>query len=244
MRSQSLVYLTLGALLVGASPAAEAAPPPPPSPAGADDPDAGDLEGPPDSPPPPSIAAGPAPADEVPEYEDPLVEALAPVKGGLTSDDVARHALKSAPTIGVRTAELQQAAARVDQTMVNFLPQLKGTASYTRLSKVNVDLGGGGSIVGAANAGPLLVAPCPGGAGQCVVDSMGTPVGAAPFAFNFPLNSYSLQAQLSVPLSDYVLSLVPARRSSNASKEAARLAREAEIVKVEVDARLAYYNWL
>ncbi|MEZ4383828.1 MAG: TolC family protein [Nannocystaceae bacterium] len=246
MHRPSLVFLTLGALLVGARPTAAAAPPPPPSPtADADDLDAAaegaDL---PSGPPAPSIDAGPAPGDEVLEYEDPLIEALTPVKGGLTSDDVARNALQSAPSVGVRTAELQQAAARVDQTMVNFLPQLKGSAGYTRLSKVNVDLGGGGAIVGAANAGPLLVAPCPGGAGQCVVDSAGTPVGAAPFAFNFPLNSYSLQAQLSVPLSDYVLSLLPARRGSAASKEAARLAREAEIIKVEVDARLAYYNWL
>ncbi|MCA9638737.1 MAG: TolC family protein, partial [Myxococcales bacterium] len=191
-------------------------------------------------PPPPAAAEGP---DE-PVYEDPLVVALTPVAGGLTSDEVAKDALRSAPSIGLRTAELQQAAARVDKTMVASLPSLTGTASYTRLSKVNVDLGGGGSIVGAMNPGPLVVAPCPGGVGQCVVDSGGVPVGAAPFAFSFPLNSFSLQAQLAIPISDYILSMVPAWRSSKATKEAVRLAREAEIIKVEVDARLAYYNWL
>ncbi|MCB9704071.1 MAG: TolC family protein [Myxococcales bacterium] len=191
-------------------------------------------------PPPPAAAEGP---DE-PVYEDPLVVALTPVAGGLTSDEVAKDALRSAPSIGLRTAELQQAAARVDKTMVAYLPSLTGTASYTRLSKVNVDLGGGGSIVGAMNPGPLVVAPCPGGVGQCVVDSGGVPVGAAPFAFSFPLNSFSLQAQLAIPISDYILSMVPAWRSSKATKEAVRLAREAEIIKVEVDARLAYYNWL
>jgi outer membrane protein len=190
----------------------------------------------------PAPLAAPAAAPEA--FTDPLILALTPAPGGLTADDVARYALRSAPSIGVRTAELQQAAARVDLTMINYLPQLQGAAAYSRLSKVNVDFGGGGSSVGTANAGPLVIGTCPGGQGQCVLDSMGVPAIAAPFAFVFPLNSYSLSAALSVPLSDYILSLVPARRSSQAGVEAARLARAAEVIKVEADARIAYYNWL
>lgn len=237
----SVVLVSLGALLFAApakdpKPAADAAADRAAD-ASADPADVGEPEGP-----PPPVVTAPAPIDET-EYEDPLLDALAPVSGGLKADDVARNALRAAPSIGVYTAELQQAAARVDQTMINFLPQLQGSASYSRLSKVNSSLGGG-ALVGAQNAGPVAIGPCPGGAGQCVVDSAGVPIGAAPFAFTFPLNSYSLQAQLSIPLSDYVLSLTPARRSSKATKEAARLAREAEIIKVEVDARMAYYNWL
>ncbi|MEZ4448908.1 MAG: TolC family protein [Nannocystaceae bacterium] len=187
----------------------------------------------------PSATEGPSP-----DYVDPLVVALTPVKGGLTADEVARHALKSAPTIGVRSAELQQAAARVDMTMVGYLPTLQAAFSYTRNNKVDVNLGGGGSLVGAATPGPLTVGPCPGGQGTCVVDSAGIPVGAASLAFSYPIHFFSLSSSLSVPISDYILSLVPARRSSKASVEAARLAREAEIIKVEADARIAYYNWL
>ncbi|MFY0536441.1 hypothetical protein [Nannocystis pusilla] len=59
-----------------------------------------------------------------------------------------------------------------------------------------------------------------------------------------PLNSYSLSANLSVPISDYILSLAPARKGTLAARESAVFARDAERVKVQTDARLAYYNWL
>lgn len=74
---------------------------------------------------------------------------------------------------------------------------------------------------------------------------MGQPlVITPPFKIQIPLNSYSLSANISVPISDYILSLAPARRGTLAARESAVLARDAERIKVQTDAKLAYYNWL
>lgn len=182
-------------------------------------------------------------------YEDPLVQALTPVRGGLTAEEVAQKAILHSPSIGIKEAEITKAAAQLDQTIISYVPLIKGTASYTRLSPARADFGdiASGAAVGASTEGPLTVGPCPGGMGQCVLDASGTQVVAVQqtgFDFEFPLNSFSLQASLSIPLSDYVLSLLPARKGLIANKEATKLARDAEVVNVETDARIAYYNWL
>ncbi len=189
---------------------------------------------------------------EVDDHINPIVEALKPVANGLTAEEVARRAVLNSPEVGIKQAEIAKAAAQLDQTMIQFFPIVSGTASYSRLSPADIDFdfGSDGAQVGAMNEGPLLVGPCPQDpAAQCVVDSMGVPVGAvavdnSAFMIEVPLNSWSLQAKLAVPISDYVLSLLPARRGSIAQKEAAQLAHNAEIVKVETDARLAYYDWV
>ena len=184
----------------------------------------------------------------------PLGKGIAPVAGGLTGDQVAERAIDAAPSIGIRQMAIERAAARVDQTLVSFLPQISGKAGYTRLSKAAINFGSGAGL-GAANgppagqdAAPVLVGPCPpeaGGVGQCVLDPMGSPVVVTPpFKIDIPLNSFSLQAQLAIPISDYILSLSPARRGPLAARESAELARDAERIKVETDARLAYFNWL
>jgi len=80
--------------------------------------------------------------------------------------------------------------------------------------------------------------------GDCVVDSQGQPVGAAAFELENPLNQFSLLASLSVPLSDYALRLISARKASQAGMRAAKRAREAERFKVQTDAKTTYYNWL
>ncbi len=202
---------------------------------------------------------GPAPADiepepEVAEFENPLTAAFTPVAGGLTADQIASKAKDSSPDVAIAEADIQKAAAQLDQTMINFIPQVTLSAGYTRLSYAEANFGGddsqeGGFIVGAATEGPIVVGPCPGGMGQCVVDSAGIPVGAAPFdtsafSFEIPLNSFSLEAKLAVPISDYILSLTPARRGSIATRKASELAYQASVIKAQTDARLAYYNWL
>jgi len=181
----------------------------------------------------------------------PLGKGIAPVAGGLTGDQVAERAIDAAPSIGIQQMAIERAAARVDQTLVSFLPQISGKASYTRLSKAAINFGSGASL-GAATGPtdgsafqPVVVGPCPGGVGQCVLDPGGVPVGVTPpFKIDIPLNSFSLQAQLAIPISDYILSLSPARRGPIAARESAELARDAERIKVETDARLAYFNWL
>lgn len=191
---------------------------------------------------------GPEPAAEPPEYDDPVQAAMMPNQGGLTSDQVAARAVENSYAVKAREAQLKAAAAGLDQTMIQFLPQVKATASYTRLSKTNVAFGSG-AIVGAANPGLIVAAPCDPALGvpplaQCIYDQEGELVGAAETDFENPLNQYSLSASLAIPFSDYILSLAPARKGSQAQMRAAEYQRDAERVKVESDARIAYYNWL
>lgn len=177
----------------------------------------------------------------------PLGKGIAPVPGGLTDEMVAERSVEVAPSVEMRALAIERAAVRLDQTIVSFLPQLNLRAGYTRLSKAAINFGGGASVV-PSGAAPtevqpyeLPVTPCADpAAGQCAQGLLITP----PFKISIPLNSYSLTAQLSVPISDYILSLTPARKGPIAARESAELARDAERIKVQTDARLAYYNWL
>lgn len=181
---------------------------------------------------------------EPPAAEDPLALPLRAHAGGLTADQVADRAVISSPQLAAKEAELVAAAAKVDQTMLAFFPQLELKASYTRLSDVNVQFGSG-ALVGAGNAGLLGVGPCPDGSGaNCVVDSMGAPVGAAAFDIPQVLNQFSTQAMLSVPISDYVFRMVQGIRAARLNRDATQMTKEAEQRKIRVDARVAYYNWL
>lgn len=210
-------------------------------------------------PPPPPVITPEGPRPQVPppptELATALKRGLAPVPGGLTSDKVAEKTVAAAPSVGIKEAAIERAAAKVDQTIVQFLPQIGGKAGYTRLSKAAINFGSGGSFVAAQNGPtgdsqftPVTVGPCdpsmPAGA-QCVLDPGGVPIGVTPpLKIAIPLNSFSLQANLSIPISDYILSLTPAKRGVKAARESAEAARDAERIKVETDARLAYYNWI
>lgn len=229
--------MMLSSLSVAAMVWLAVAPEPPPDPAPTR------TEAPTPVPQPEAAALGPS-IDALPEPSPVLEEALAPHTGGLTAETVATKAVANAPTIAAKHAELEVAAAKVDQTLVAFVPQVKLTAGYTRLSDVDVQFGSG-ALVGAGNAGLLGVGPCPGGApGQCVVDSMGAPVGAAQFNIPQVLNQFSTQAMISVPISDYVLRVFRGLSAARKSKKASEHAEAAERAKVAADARIAYYNWV
>ena len=59
-----------------------------------------------------------------------------------------------------------------------------------------------------------------------------------------PENNYALNAQLAVPLSDYILRLSDASAAASASREAAEYTMKAEERRVLTDSRVLYYNWL
>jgi outer membrane protein len=181
---------------------------------------------------------------EAPERQLTGLEALKPQPGGLTADQVATRTLASSPTLVARQAEIEAAKAKVDAAVANFLPRLTLTAMYRRVSPVDAALGG--AIVGAANAGPIVVGPCPDPAlgASCALDSAGLPIAAAEFEFPSLVNHYSLNAQLALPLSDYVLRLSNTMAATRANQRATQLQKQAETAKVASDARLAYYNWL
>ena len=76
------------------------------------------------------------------------------VVGGLTADQAARLGEARSGDVAARHAEIDAAAAAVDQALVAYFPRLSGTARYTRLSSIEAPLLG--TLVGAdAPAGPL-----------------------------------------------------------------------------------------
>lgn len=176
---------------------------------------------------------------------DPLATALAPQQGGLTPDAVAESAVKTRRSIRAKAADLRAAQAKVDQALVNFFPRVSATATFLKLSEVESAGLGGGAIVGAKNPGLLLAGPCPAGvpAPACVVDSKGELVGAAKFSFPTINHSYSLTAQIALPISDYVLRISQGYAAASHGANAAKLLLEAEKLQVAADARISFFNW-
>jgi outer membrane protein TolC len=180
--------------------------------------------------------APPAIADER------FLTALEPRQGGLRSDEVARRAEMTSPEVLAKSRAVEGAAQKVDQATQLFAPRVTLSARYVRLSPITLPTFG--SIVGAAEPGPIT-ASCGPAAGlpdnQCVVTN------AMAVSFGFPappVNMYSLQAGLVIPLSDYLLRISQNRSSSSRSLAAAQHHERATRAKVQRDARVAYFNWV
>ncbi|MEM6289853.1 MAG: TolC family protein [Myxococcota bacterium] len=191
-------------------------------------------------------AAPPAPASVAPRPLDVVDEGpsiLRPTDGGLTAARVAERALIDAPDVQLRIAELEAAAARVDQARASYVPAIDLTAQYMRLSP----LPGGsssGALVGTLNPGPLAVGACPDGTTGCVVDAQGVPALAQSFQFAAIENTYALTAAVGVPLSDDLFTIPHAVEAAQHGERAASLARDIQRIDTIVDAQIAYYNWV
>ena len=182
---------------------------------------------------------------DAPTFADPISKALEPRAGGLTANDVARRAVASSDSIAAKHAEIEAAAAQVDQAIAQFLPQLTLSATYTRLSDINNSLGQG-ALVGARSPGAIGIGSCadPTDASTCaVVDGQGDPIGAQAMSFPTILDNYSLKAALTVPLSDYILRLSDSIATTKHNEQAAKFNEQAEHRKVVADSRITFYNW-
>ncbi|MFO0618715.1 MAG: TolC family protein [Polyangiaceae bacterium] len=188
------------------------------------------------------------PGDSTEETRDRLREALAPQPGGLTPDSVARAASSTSPSVRSKQAELEGAEGQSEQALVQFFPRLSFAASYTRLSEVEQgSFGGGGSILGSLNAGPVTVGPCPQDpATQCVIDSGGLPVQATKFSISFPviLDNISFTAGLVVPISDYFLRSVQGYSAAQHNEEALKLQVEAQELQAAADSKIVFLQWI
>lgn len=203
----------------------------------------------PQDPAPPAVEAAPPPAPPPPpdaaHVRQRLNEALAPQPGGLRAADVARRAEMSSPEVRAKQQAVAAAAAKVDQAALLFIPQVKLLARYVRLSDVDsANLSEGGSLLGTdLPPGQPVPIVCPFGPGstpdQCYVRAQGV-------ALSFPvvLNMWTLQGTLNIPLSDYVLRLSQNHASASKSKRAAESQEKASRIKAQLDAKLAYYNWI
>ncbi len=187
---------------------------------------------------------------EAPERELTGKEALAVQPGGLTAEQVAKRAVKSSPELRARQAQIDAAQAKIDEAIAQLLPRLSVKASYSRISPVDASLGG--ALVGAENPGQVLVGPCPSvpdvppppAGTECAVVNGTDPLFATAFEFPTPVNHYTLNASLAIPISDYILRLSDTLTATRKGKDAAAVQKRAEAVKIASDARVAYYNWL
>jgi outer membrane protein len=230
---RAFVLLTLGCLgSAGAAHAQPAATPAQPAPAATPAPALAPEQV------PAASEVSPATADQI------EIEGLDVQPGGLTSDETARRALAASSEVMQKHAQLEEANAKIAQTLYQFFPQLTLRASYTRFSPVSAQFGSGG-IVATQNAGPLHVGACPNNMpGQCVVDSGDKPAISAAFNIRYLPNNYAVGASMVIPLSDYALRLANASDSAKASQRAAQYAEEATKLRVQTDARVLYLNWL
>jgi outer membrane protein len=76
------------------------------------------------------------------------------------------------------------------------------------------------------------------------IDPVILPLGGMTFTIPFLDNSYLNEAQIGIPLSDYLLRFPPAISAANLGADAARDQRRASELSAAEDARLAYYDWV
>lgn len=194
-----------------------------------------------------AAASGSAPAFEAKtpppaQAEQKFVAELQPRAGALRADDVARKAEMTSPEVLSKVRAVEAAAAKVDQAAINFAPRLQLQARYVRLSPITY--ASFGNIVGSQGAGPIM-SQCGATVGLPDGTCVATNAAAVPFSFPTPpVNMYSMQGTLGVPISDYVFRISQNYAAASRSHSAAQLQEKASRVKVARDARVAYYNWV
>jgi len=155
--------------------------------------------------PAPTPAPAPASAGEDGNaFEKDLDTLFAP--GGLTADQAAARAAKVSPSVQRKVAEVEASIAQLETAELARIPQVKGTASYTRNSHLSLNFPG--------------------------------------FMLSYPDNYYATEAQLGVPLSEYILRFPKVIDAAKLGVEAARTSQRSSEVNAGQEARLAYYEWL
>lgn len=154
-----------------------------------------------------------------------------------------RHALASELTASIAgeravqasferasAADVSRAAeARVEQARAALLPRVGATARYTRLSDITPPALFPFSIA-ATNAPAGTVAP--------PTTSTG-PIAIAPV-----LDNYTLDATLTLPLSDYVLRLARNVTAARRGRDSARWEEVTVAAQARLEGRSAFYEWL
>ena len=169
---------------------------------------------------------------------DPLAT-LKAASGGLTADEVGRRAAETSVEARVRERAVDAAEARREEAEAGYWPRLTGTARYTRLSQVPpIEFGSSGaSLVFTPSQPNDIVAP------RALTGTEPLLASGLP-AFGVPVNQYTLQAALTVPLSDYLFRVSQAISAATHSARAARVDEQAARLKVAAEARVGYYQWI
>ncbi|HEY5145332.1 MAG TPA: TolC family protein [Polyangiaceae bacterium] len=184
-------------------------------------------------PPPPGPAAAATPAtatnDEAAPIEVPsdLVQVH---EGGLTAEQAGTRAAMTSWNAKASEESLRSAEAKVDAAWAGFLPRLTGRGEYERLSEFTPP-----SI---ALLPPGTVIP-PGIFPPAVADALTK-------GFSFPLifNNWTLQGTITVPVSDYFLTIDQRYTAATRSEEAARWNLISARASALSDGKIEYYTWL
>ena len=148
--------------------------------------------------------------------------------GGLTADQAAARAAQTSLEVRVKKAELLAAAAEVDRALIAYYPRLTLTARYTRVSPIDEQRLGNVVVAPSIDPGPI---------------PPGTPLFNAPLELFVVLNHYTLQANLTVPLSDYLLRTGQNVAAASETRAAAEVEARAARLSAATQARVLYYSW-
>jgi outer membrane protein TolC len=119
--------------------------------------------------------------------------------------------------------------------VVALVPRVSGAFRYQRLSHLDAPSFGSGALVGTlAPAGTVITSVSP-----------SSPLAAVDLgkAFTFPENSTTIQASLTLPITDYVLRLAQGYEAAKRTRTASELLERAAALKAASDARVLYYTW-
>lgn len=168
-----------------------------------------------------------------------LRAALAPVSGGLTAADAIRLALESGAPIERAEADARRAEVASHYAYFVWFPRLEASARYTRLSKVDL---------------PQLDFVTP--VVQGIYDSLdpafrdvafpgGRPMAMAPGGDDNPLfvqilDNYAFRFDLTVPVSDYFLTILPVYRATKMGESLGRVQLRTQRETVSLRAVEAY----
>jgi outer membrane protein TolC len=144
---------------------------------------------------------------------------------GITPDEVARRTVKNNANVESKRHAVETADYGVDAAKAGYWPQLKVSASYTRLSPVPQLY-----FFSPAIAQSLMLPPAE-------TKQLTTPI-------TIPVNAYSLDASLSVPISDFVFKVSHSVASASRTSETAVFDGYATAASVARDARVNYYQWV
>ncbi len=154
-------------------------------------------------------------------------------RGGLTAEDSARRAAGTSPDLRARQQTTAASEAAEDSARAGWIPRLSASAGYQRLSDIDAPLLG-------TPAARFVASPAAPGLATAT-----TPLLVLPdIRFPVYLNAYTLQARLTIPLSDYVLRVPPSVAAASQSTKAAASDERSGKLKVMADARVAYYQWV
>src|SRR5262249_28778953 len=146
--------------------------------------------------------------------------------------EAARRAVSTSFDVRAGRDDVAASQAAVSTAKAGYIPKLQGIARYTRLSDIGPQQLAPGDVVFAPGAmGMIQITP-------------ETPLIGVPLDLPSLVNNYTLQASLTIPLSDYFLRVAPSVSAAESAEDASEHNLRATDHNVDLNARTTYYNWV